>query len=86
MPGDVLSGALIEIARFAREAGDRRELIEAAICPVRAHWRVATFLTRSGRRSRPAPPQRPPMPPAGSLRSIGRQSRRGSKLSNHLRS
>jgi hypothetical protein len=63
MPGDLLSGTLIEIARDLREKRvTARKLIEAAIA---AHGALASACTliRSGRRSRPAPSQRPPMLP-----------------------
>jgi len=63
MPGDLLSGTLIEIARDLREKRvTARKLIEAAIA---AHGALASACTliRSGRRSRPAQPRWPPMPP-----------------------
>jgi len=63
MPGDLLSGALIEVARDLREKRvTARELIEAAIA---RHERFGQRLHAysSGRRSRPAPSQRPPMLP-----------------------
>ena len=55
MPGDLLSGALIEVARDLREKRvTARELVEAAIA---RHERFGE------RRSRRAPSPMPPFPP-----------------------
>jgi hypothetical protein len=62
MPGDLLSGALIEVARDLREKRvTARELIEAAIAPDTSALASASTPIRSGRRSRLAPAPRPPM-------------------------
>jgi hypothetical protein len=63
MPGDLLSGALIEVARDLREKRvTARELIEAALPDTSALASACTPI-RCGRRSRPAPSLRPPMLP-----------------------
>jgi len=63
MPGDLLSGALIEVARDLREKRvTARELIEAAIARhERFGQRLHTYSLWGP--SRPAPSQRPPMLP-----------------------